>query len=105
MRETANSVHPKPRPAITPLRGRVPTIAAAALGVDVPGVAVAGYNETMAGAGVRRVVARNAQVLTGLHVLAEQKFAPLAGKRVGLISTDGRMNFNSSAFPFQGCDW
>jgi hypothetical protein len=68
----ANSVHPKPRPAITPLRGRVATIVAASLGVDVPGVALAGYNETMAGAGVRRVVARNAQVLTGLDVLAEE---------------------------------
>ena len=81
-----NSVHPKPRPAITALRGRVATIVAAALGVDVPGVAVAGYNETMAGAGVRRVVARNAQVLTGLDVLVEEKFAALAGKRVGLIT-------------------
>jgi uncharacterized protein YbbC (DUF1343 family)/CubicO group peptidase (beta-lactamase class C family) len=82
----ANSVHPKPRTALTSLRSRLATAVAAALGIDAPGAAVAGYNETLTGAGVRRVVARNAQVLTGLDVLAEQNFAPLAGRRVGLIT-------------------
>jgi uncharacterized protein YbbC (DUF1343 family) len=79
-----NSVHPQPRPAITSLRARVATIVAAAVGLDTPGLALTGYNETMAG--VRRVISRNGQVQTGLDVLAAQKFAPLAGKRVGLIA-------------------
>lgn len=94
----ANSVHPKRRPAITSLRGRVATVVAAALGIDAPGVNLTGYNETLTGAGIRRAVARNAQVLTGLDVLAEQGFAPLRGRRVGLITNhtglarDGRRN-------------
>lgn len=93
-----NSVHPYPRPALTSLRGRVATAAAAALGLEAPGVAITGYNETLSGAGVHRVVARNAEVLTGLDVLAQQRFEPLLGKRVGLItnhtglSRDGRRN-------------
>lgn len=81
-----NSVHPKPRPGIISLRSRVATIVAAALGANAPGVNITGYNETLSGAGIRRVVARNGQVLTGLDVLGEQQFAPLAGKRVGLIT-------------------
>ena len=79
-----NSVHPRIRPAITSLRARVATIVAAAVGLDTPGLALTGYNEAMTG--VRRVVSRNGQVQTGLDVLAAQKFAPLAGKRVGLIA-------------------
>jgi uncharacterized protein YbbC (DUF1343 family) len=61
-------------------------------------VILSGYNETLMGGGVRRGVARNTAVLTGLDVLAEQKFASLLGKRVGLItnhtgiSRDGRRN-------------
>jgi uncharacterized protein YbbC (DUF1343 family) len=94
----ANSVHPRRRPAITALRGKVATIVAASLGIDAPGVILSGYNETLMGGGVRRGVARNTAVLTGLDVLAEQKFASLLGKRVGLItnhtgiSRDGRRN-------------
>ena len=52
----------------------------------VRGVTLTGYNETLSGAGVRREVARNGSTRTGLDVLAEQKFQPLAGKRVGLIT-------------------
>lgn len=94
----ANSVHPYPRPAITSLRGRVATVVAAALDIRTPGVAITGYNETLVGAGGRRVLARNGEVLTGLDVLARQRFAPLAGKRVGLITNhtgldrEGRRN-------------
>jgi uncharacterized protein YbbC (DUF1343 family)/CubicO group peptidase (beta-lactamase class C family) len=80
----SNSVHPKPRPAITALRSRVATVVAAACGLTTPGLSLTGYNETVAG--VRRVVARNGQVKTGLDVLAARRFAPLAGKRVGLIT-------------------
>jgi uncharacterized protein YbbC (DUF1343 family)/CubicO group peptidase (beta-lactamase class C family) len=96
----ANSVHPRRRPAITSLRGRIATAVAAGLGIDAPGVHLTGYNETLTGAGIRRVVARNAQVLTGLDVLVEQQFAPLRGRRVGLITNhtglarDGRRNLD-----------
>ncbi|MCC7174071.1 MAG: DUF1343 domain-containing protein [Bryobacterales bacterium] len=96
----ASSLHPKPRPAITPLRGRIATIVAAALGLDAPGAELAGYNETMAGAGVRRAVARNGQAMTGLDVLVEEKFAALRGKRAGLITNpsgvdrEGRRNID-----------
>lgn len=82
----ANSVHPYARPAITSLRGRVATAVAAALDIKVPGIAITSYNETLIGAGGRRVIARNAQVLTGLDVMVRERFAPLAGKRVGLIT-------------------
>jgi uncharacterized protein YbbC (DUF1343 family)/CubicO group peptidase (beta-lactamase class C family) len=82
----ANSVHPFRRPAITGLRGKVATIAAAALGIDAPGVSLTGYNETISGAGLRREVERNAVTLTGLDVLAAEGFQPLKGKRVGLIT-------------------
>lgn len=81
-----NSVHPMRRPPVTPLRGKVATIVASALGVDVPGVSLTGYNETISGAGIRRAVARNGQVETGLDVLVKEKFARLAGKRVGVIT-------------------
>lgn len=82
----ANSIHPYLRPPITSLRGRVATAVAAALDIRTPGIVLSGYNETLVAAGRRRVVARNGEVLTGLDVLAREKFAPLAGKRVGLIT-------------------
>jgi uncharacterized protein YbbC (DUF1343 family) len=82
----ANSVHPNLRPALTPLRSKVATIVAAAVGINVPGVTLTGYNETFMGAGVHRDVGRNVQTLTGLDVLVEQKFQPFQGKRIGLIT-------------------
>ncbi|MEK7753030.1 MAG: serine hydrolase, partial [Acidobacteriota bacterium] len=97
----ANSVHPQRRPPITSLRGRVATAAAAALGIDLAGVALTGYNETIVGAGLRRAVNRNVQALTGLDVLAAERFAPLKGKRAGLITNhtgldrDGRRNIDA----------
>jgi uncharacterized protein YbbC (DUF1343 family) len=59
----ANSVHPDARPALTPLRAKVATIVAAALGTG-----------------------RTGSTLTGLDVLVARKFQPLQGKRVGLIT-------------------
>jgi uncharacterized protein YbbC (DUF1343 family)/CubicO group peptidase (beta-lactamase class C family) len=82
----ANSVHPKGGPAITPLRAKVATIAAAGLGIGVQGVLLAGYNETLPGAGARREVLRNGFTRTGLDVLEAEKFKPFAGKRVGLVT-------------------
>ena len=78
-----NSVHPHRGKNLSPLRSRVATIAAAAIGVDAPGVSLVGYNEA---GGSRRTIAPNHQVLTGLDVLEEQKFAPFKGKHVGLIT-------------------
>jgi uncharacterized protein YbbC (DUF1343 family) len=95
----ANSVHPEGRPALTPLRGKVATIVAAALGIGAQGVTVTGYNETLAGAGARRQIGRAGSTLTGLDVLVAQKFSPLQGKRIGLITNQtgvdrlGRRNF------------
>ncbi|PWU01491.1 MAG: hypothetical protein C5B51_22610, partial [Terriglobia bacterium] len=82
----ANSVHPAARPALTPLRAKVATITAAALGTAVEGVTLTGYNETFVNAGVHREVARNGATRTGLDVLVEEKFQPLQGKRIGLIT-------------------
>jgi uncharacterized protein YbbC (DUF1343 family) len=82
----ANSVHPDARPSLVPLRAKVATIAAAAVGITVRGLTLTGYNETLGGAGLRREVERNGATKTGLDVLVEQKFQPLAGKRVGLIT-------------------
>jgi uncharacterized protein YbbC (DUF1343 family) len=59
---------------------------AASFGVDVPGVTLTGYNETLSMAGVHRVVARNVETLTGLDVLETERFKPLLGKRIGLIT-------------------
>jgi uncharacterized protein YbbC (DUF1343 family)/CubicO group peptidase (beta-lactamase class C family) len=81
-----NSVHPYRRPAITGLRGKLATITAAALGVDAPGAALTGYNETISGPGLRREVDRNGSTLTGLDVLAAENFRPLQGKRIGLLT-------------------
>jgi uncharacterized protein YbbC (DUF1343 family)/CubicO group peptidase (beta-lactamase class C family) len=91
-----NSVHPFRRPAITGLRGKVATIAAAALGVSVAGVSLTGYNETLPGAGIRRETVRNAQMLTGLDVLAAKGFQPFRGKRIGLITNHTGIDRNSN---------
>ncbi len=96
----ANSVHPHRGKNLTPLRSKVATIAAAQFGIDAPGIALTGYNETIAGAGLHRDVARNGEAMTGLDVLAADGFAPLRNKRVGLItnhtglSRDGKRNID-----------
>jgi uncharacterized protein YbbC (DUF1343 family)/CubicO group peptidase (beta-lactamase class C family) len=88
----ANSVHPDLRPALTALRGKVATIVAANIGITDKKVTVTGYNETLPGAGGRRNIGRNGSTLTGLDVLAAQKFAPFAGKRIGLITNHTGMS-------------
>ena len=82
----ANSVHPDGGPALTALRSKVATIAAAAVGIAVPGITLTGYNETLSGAGLRREVEFNGLTKTGLDVLVEEKFKQLAPYRVGLIT-------------------
>ena len=78
----ANSVHPHRGKSLTSLRGRIATIAAASFGITAPGVSLTGYNETIVGPGLHRVVEPKAEVLTGLDVLAQENFAALAGKRM-----------------------
>lgn len=60
-----NSVHPKQRKAITPLRAAVATIVAASVGYERPGFR---------------------EVSTGLDVLEQTNFRSLQNKRVGLIT-------------------
>jgi uncharacterized protein YbbC (DUF1343 family)/CubicO group peptidase (beta-lactamase class C family) len=81
-----NYIHPKSGKSLSALRRSIATIAAAALGVGSAGVSETGYNETLEASGARRMIAPNHRVLTGLDVLEDQKFAPLQGKRVGLIT-------------------
>jgi uncharacterized protein YbbC (DUF1343 family)/CubicO group peptidase (beta-lactamase class C family) len=81
-----NFVHPHRGKSLTSLRGRVATIAAASFGITAPSVKLTGYNETIIGAGLHRIVEPKGDVLTGLDVLAQQKFAPLQRKRIGLIT-------------------
>jgi uncharacterized protein YbbC (DUF1343 family)/CubicO group peptidase (beta-lactamase class C family) len=79
----ANSVHPYGRPAISSLRSKVATAVAAALKIDGRKLATSLAERSV---GADRGAPRNARTKTGVDVLAEQKFAPLAGKRVGLIT-------------------
>lgn len=82
-----NVVHPKRGKSLSSLRSRVATAVAARFGESVKGtVAITSYNETLTGAGVHRVINRNAKTMTGLDVLEQDGFAELKGKRVGLIT-------------------
>ena len=84
-----NSVHPFRRPAISSLRSKVATAVAAALDIsDAPGEsstfergahAVRPYD--LAG-----IYSQSDHTKTGIDVLEEEQFAPLRGKRVGLIT-------------------
>ena len=82
-----NVVHPKHGKSLSSFRSRIATAVAAHYGVNIPNmVALTGYVETISGAGVHRVIARNGQTLTGLDVLEQNGFADLKGKRIALIT-------------------
>ncbi len=82
-----NVVHPKHGNSLSSFRSRIATVVAARYGMTLPNtVSLTGYVETISMAGVHRVIARNAQTLTGLDVLEQQGFAELKGKRIGLIT-------------------
>ncbi len=82
-----NAVHPHHGKSLTSFRGRIATAVAAHYGMLIPNtVALTGYVDTISGAGVHRVIARNGQTLTGLDILEQQGFAPLKGKRIALIT-------------------
>ena len=79
----ASSVHPHSRPAISSLRSRVATAVAAALNID--------GRKQMTSLSERGIAAdrpqpRTAGTKAGIDVIADHKFAPLRGKRVGLIT-------------------
>ncbi len=82
-----NVVHPKHGKSLSSFRSRIATSVAGHYGMSIPNtVALTGYGETISGAGVHRVIARNGQTLTGLDVLEQTGFAELKGKRVALIT-------------------
>jgi len=86
----ANSVHPRGGKNLNPLRSKIATVVAAALGAE-SGARAVPY-DTLEAAGVRRMTAPNHEVLTGLDVMEADKFAALAGKRVGLITNHTGLN-------------
>ena len=102
----ANSVHPHPRPAISSLRSRVATVIAAAVADSdratgqSPASTGPVFSVLWRGLNAARPMFRAGHTLTGLDVLEAQKFAPLAGKRIGLITNhtgvarDGRTNID-----------
>jgi uncharacterized protein YbbC (DUF1343 family)/CubicO group peptidase (beta-lactamase class C family) len=94
-----NSVHPYTRPAISSLRSRIATAVAAAVAASGAGQR-ASQTERSVGAADRPYsvggyATRNGETKTGIDVLVEQSFAPLKGKRVGLIT-------NHTGFDRQG---
>jgi uncharacterized protein YbbC (DUF1343 family)/CubicO group peptidase (beta-lactamase class C family) len=97
----ANSVHPNLRPAITPLRSKVATIFAAAIGLTRQDVSLTGYGEVSAYTPVRRHMARTAEVETGIDVLVSEGFARWKGKKAALITNhtgrtrDGKRNIDA----------
>ncbi len=85
-----NSVHPRGKGSVISLRVKVATAAAAAIPLTVPEQealrwkTLTGYNEAMTAE--RHLATRNGSVLTGIDVLESQEFAPLLGKRVGVLT-------------------
>ncbi len=86
----ANSVHPYARPAISSLRSRIATAAAAALNLGERVEPTSPLERSRGAAGrpydAAGIPARNAHTKTGIDMLEEENFAPLRGKRVGLIT-------------------
>lgn len=82
-----NVVHPNGVKSLSSLRSRVATAVAAKFGETVRStVALTGYNETITGSGVHRVIPRNGATRTGLDVLEESGFKELQGQQIGLIT-------------------
>jgi uncharacterized protein YbbC (DUF1343 family)/CubicO group peptidase (beta-lactamase class C family) len=85
-----NRVHPDGKGDVVPLRAQIATLVAAALGPVSAGQVLAsrrsltGYFELMRAYRIQGP--RNGNVKTGIDVLEAENFAPLAGRRVGLIT-------------------
>jgi uncharacterized protein YbbC (DUF1343 family)/CubicO group peptidase (beta-lactamase class C family) len=83
----SNRVHPDGKGDVTPLRARIATIAASALEALPARVSTATFTGRDFGAGPQAAAARPpAPVLSGLDALRADRFAPLRGKRVGLVT-------------------
>jgi len=84
-----NAVHPRGGKAIS-LRAKVATAVAAAIPLtpsqqeELRWKTITGYNEAMTAE--HHLFGRNGSVLTGIDVLESQDFAPLRGKRVGVLT-------------------
>src|SRR5208282_3743587 len=99
-----NSVHPRVRPPLSSLRSRVATAVAAAIEkAETSADSVAALTPASPlwrGLHAARPEFRVGHTKTGLDVLEEEQFAPLAGKRIGLITNhtgvarDGRTNID-----------
>jgi len=76
-----NRLHPRGNGNVKPLRARVAAAVAAALNLGPSRKVAAGQEPVMTGAG-----AADGPVRTGLEVLADQGFAPLQGKNIGVIT-------------------
>jgi len=86
----SNAVHPRGKGSAISLRAKVATAVAAA----VPSTSseqetlrwknITGYNEAMTAE--RRLSGRNGSVLTGIDVLEALDFAPLRGKKIGVLT-------------------
>jgi uncharacterized protein YbbC (DUF1343 family) len=99
-----NRVHPDGKGDVVPLRTQVATLVAGALGpasaeqVLASRRSLTGYFELMKGYRLQGL--RNGKVKTGIDVLEGENFAPLEGKRVGLIAnhtglaSDGRRSID-----------
>ncbi len=82
----SNRVHPDGKGDVTPLRAYVATIAASAL-IGVPdSLRERRFTSTTLNPGGSTAPRATSPVQTGLDVLRAQGFAPLAGKRVGLVT-------------------
>ena len=95
----SNRVHPDGKGDVTPLRARVATVAASAILAAPPAAASATWTGRDFGpSGPRPTAPPREPVMTGLDVLRAQGFAPLQGKRVGLITNHtGRAKDGSAA--------
>jgi uncharacterized protein YbbC (DUF1343 family)/CubicO group peptidase (beta-lactamase class C family) len=87
----SNRVHPDGKGDVTALRGKVATVAVAALSTSSD-------DTTRTASGAAQGVRETAPTLTGLDVLEAESFARLRGKRVGLLTNQtGRSRRGASA--------
>ena len=84
----SNRVHPDGKGDVTPLRARVATVAAAALQALPASARASAYTGRDFGPAPQASLPQvgMSSVLTGLDALRAEAFAPLRGKRVGLVT-------------------
>jgi uncharacterized protein YbbC (DUF1343 family)/CubicO group peptidase (beta-lactamase class C family) len=82
----SNRVHPDGKGDVTPLRARVATIAASAIEAAPASIRTATLTGRDFGGGPLTVSRPLPPVVSGLDALRADRFAPLRGKRVGLVT-------------------